>query len=86
MSKTPNGDIEAAIPRGGTYYLVFDNSHSESAATVTADVTVRYENRRRFNIPLNRRARSNIPDSREHFLIVRLILRYEIGDRCRTAA
>jgi hypothetical protein len=37
------GTIEAAIPRTGTYYLVFDNSPSESGVKITADVTVRYE-------------------------------------------
>ena len=44
MSKTvPSGDIEAALPQGGTYYLVFDNSGSDTVAHLEADVTLRYE-------------------------------------------
>jgi hypothetical protein len=44
MSKTaPSGDIAAALPHGGTYYVVFDNSHGQASATVTGDVTVRFE-------------------------------------------
>jgi hypothetical protein len=44
MSKmTTNGNIEAKVPHAGTYHLVFDNSHSESSATVKADVTLHYE-------------------------------------------
>lgn len=44
LSKTAtNGTIEAPIPHNGTYYLIFDNSASEAAVKVKADVTVRYE-------------------------------------------
>ena len=44
MSKTTtSGDIDAAIPRGGTYYLVFDNSNSDTNANVQADVTLSYD-------------------------------------------
>jgi hypothetical protein len=44
MSKVATkGNIEADIPRTGTYYLVFDNSSSESIAKVHADVVLRYE-------------------------------------------
>jgi hypothetical protein len=44
MSKTASsGDITAALPHAGAYYVVFDNSHGQSSATVTADVTVRVE-------------------------------------------
>jgi hypothetical protein len=38
-----SGNIEAAIPRIGMYYLVFDNSSSPSSVKVKADVTVHYE-------------------------------------------
>jgi len=38
-----NGNIEAAIPRAGIYYLVFDNSFSAASIKVNADVTVRFE-------------------------------------------
>jgi hypothetical protein len=38
-----NGNIEAAIPRAGIYYLVFDNSSSSSSIKVNADVTVHFE-------------------------------------------
>jgi hypothetical protein len=40
---TTNGDIETALPKGGTYYLVFDNSASDKPANVDANVTLRYE-------------------------------------------
>jgi hypothetical protein len=44
MSKlATKGDIAADIPRNGTYYLVFDNSSSDSIAKVHADVALRYE-------------------------------------------
>jgi hypothetical protein len=44
MSKVATkGTIEADIPRAGTYYLVFDNSSSDSIAKVHADVALRYE-------------------------------------------
>jgi len=44
LSKTTTaGNIEAAIPRSGTYYLVFDNSASDSSAHVKADVAVLYQ-------------------------------------------
>ena len=44
LSKTAaSGDIEAMIPHGGAYYLIFDNSASDSSVKVKADVTVRYE-------------------------------------------
>src|SRR5262249_19405793 len=44
MSKVATkGNIEADIPRTGTYYLVFDNSSSDSIAKVHADVSLRYE-------------------------------------------
>jgi hypothetical protein len=43
MTKTASSsDIQTAVPRGGTYYLVFVNA-SESQANVSADVTLRYE-------------------------------------------
>jgi hypothetical protein len=38
-----SGDIQAAFPRMGTYYLVFDNSSSSSDTTVNSDVSLRYE-------------------------------------------
>jgi hypothetical protein len=38
-----SGNLEAAIPHTGTYYLVFDNSSSPSVVKVKADVTVHYE-------------------------------------------
>lgn len=40
---TASGDVEAMIPHGGAYYLIFDNSASDSSVKVKADVTVRYE-------------------------------------------
>jgi hypothetical protein len=40
---TQTGNIEAPISRPGTYYLVFDNSSSDSSIKVKSDVTVRYE-------------------------------------------
>jgi hypothetical protein len=40
---TTNGDIETTLPKGGTYYLVFDNSASDKPANVDANVTLRYE-------------------------------------------
>jgi len=44
MSKVATkGTIEAEIPRAATYYLVFDNSSSDSIAKVHADVALRYE-------------------------------------------
>jgi hypothetical protein len=44
MSKVATkGNIAANIPRNGTYYLVFDNSSSDSIAKVHADVALRYE-------------------------------------------
>src|SRR5262249_688060 len=44
MSKVATkGNIEADIPRNSTYYLVFDNSSSDSIAKVHADVSLRYE-------------------------------------------
>ena len=44
LSKTaPAGNIEAMIPRAGTYYLVFDNSASDLSIKVKSDVSVRYE-------------------------------------------
>jgi hypothetical protein len=44
MSKvSQKGNIEADIPRVGTYHLVFDNSSSDSVAKVHADVALRYE-------------------------------------------
>ena len=44
LSKTvASGNIEAMIPHGGAYYLIFDNSASDSSVKVKADVTVRYE-------------------------------------------
>jgi hypothetical protein len=44
LSKTAtSGNIEAVLPRTGTYNLVFDNSMSETTAHVKADVAVRYE-------------------------------------------
>jgi hypothetical protein len=44
LSKTAQaGNIEAMIPRAGTYYLVFDNSASDSSIKVKSDVSVRYE-------------------------------------------
>ena len=38
-----NGIIDVAIPHSGKYYLVFDNSSSESNANVKATVAVRGE-------------------------------------------
>jgi hypothetical protein len=44
MSKTAtSGDLAVAVPHGGAYYLVFDNSASEANANVKADLTLRYE-------------------------------------------
>jgi hypothetical protein len=44
LSKTTtNGNIQAAIPQAGNYYLVFDNSPSDSSIKVKAEVTVHYE-------------------------------------------
>lgn len=44
LSKTTtSGNIEAAIPQAGNYYLVFDNTPSDSSIKVKAEVTVRYE-------------------------------------------
>src|SRR2546425_12246813 len=40
---SPNGTIDAAIPHTGVYYLVFDNSSSESSANVKASVAIRGE-------------------------------------------
>ena len=40
---TTNGDIEAGLPHGGNYYLVFDNSASDKPANVDANLTLRYE-------------------------------------------
>ena len=37
------GNIEADLPRTGTYYLVFDNSSSQSSTKVHADVAIRYQ-------------------------------------------
>jgi hypothetical protein len=43
LSKTAQaGNIEAMIPRAGAYYLVFDNSASDSTIKVKSDVSVRY--------------------------------------------
>ena len=38
-----NGTIDAAIPHPGIYYLVFDNSSSDSSASVKANVAIRGE-------------------------------------------
>ena len=38
-----NGTIDAALPHGGKYYLIFDNSSSESSVSVKANVAVRGE-------------------------------------------
>jgi hypothetical protein len=38
-----NGTIDVALPHPGKYYLVFDNSSSESNANVKANVAVRGE-------------------------------------------
>jgi hypothetical protein len=44
LSKTAQaGNIEAMIPRAGTFYLIFDNSASDSSIKVKSDVSVRYE-------------------------------------------
>jgi hypothetical protein len=40
---TANGIIDVAIPHSGKYYLVFDNSISESNANVKANVSIRGE-------------------------------------------
>lgn len=37
------GNIEADLPRTGTYYLVFDNSSSQSSTKVHADVAIHYQ-------------------------------------------
>jgi hypothetical protein len=37
------GIVEAEIPRTGRYYLIFDNSSSESSTKVHADVAIRYQ-------------------------------------------
>ena len=36
-------NIEADLPRTGTYYLVFDNLSSQSSTKVHADVAIRYQ-------------------------------------------
>ena len=41
--KTTSGNITASMPHGGTYYLVFNNSASDSPVKVKADLTVHYE-------------------------------------------
>jgi hypothetical protein len=38
-----SGTIEAPMPRPGIYYLVFDNSASDSSANVKANVAIRGE-------------------------------------------
>jgi hypothetical protein len=44
LSKTAQaGNIEAMIPSAGTYYLIFDNSASDSSIKVKSDVSVHYE-------------------------------------------
>ena len=43
MSKTTNGaDIQAALPHGGTYYLIFDNPNPTDVK-VKASVTMHYD-------------------------------------------
>ena len=37
------GNIEVDIPKAGKYYLIFDNSSSESSTKVHADVAIRYQ-------------------------------------------
>ena len=47
ISKTAQaGNIEAMIPHAGTYYLIFDNSASDSSLKVKSDVSVHDETMR----------------------------------------
>ena len=44
LSKSaPNGTIDVTLPHGGKYYLVFDNSASDSTTTVKANLAVKGE-------------------------------------------